>query len=75
MKDRPDSSPLLGAIACPTLVVVGEHDALTPPDVSRDMQARIAGATLEILPDAGHMSNLENPDAFNRALARFLDEV
>lgn len=75
MMDRPDSTPLLDRIACPTLVVVGERDTLTPPDVSREMQARISGATLEILPGVGHMSNMESPEAFNRGLVRFLDGV
>ena len=75
MMTRPDSAAELARIACPTLVLVGEHDELTPPEVSRDMHERIAGATLEVVPGAGHMTNLERPDVFNRALVRFLDRI
>jgi 3-oxoadipate enol-lactonase len=75
MMTRPDSTPLLSAIACPALVVGGEEDTVTPPDLSRAMQRAIRGAELVILPRAGHLSNLEQPEAFNDALARFLDRV
>ena len=67
------STPLLSTIHCPTLVVVGEEDAITPPAVSEEMQRGIAGAELVVIPGAGHMSNMEQPAAFNAALARFLD--
>lgn len=73
MMARPDSTPLLSAIHCPTLVVVGEEDTLTPPAVSLDLHARIAGAELAVIPGAGHMSNLEQPALFNQALAAFLE--
>lgn len=72
MKHRPDSSGELAGIAVPTLVLVGEEDALSPPDVARDMQERIPGAELAVLPGAGHLSNLEAADAFNAAVAGFL---
>jgi pimeloyl-ACP methyl ester carboxylesterase len=75
MMARPDSTAQLAQMQWPTLIVVGEHDVLTPPNLSRDMQAHIAGATLETIPSAGHMSNLEQPAAFNAALIRFLDRV
>ena len=75
MMSRPDSTAQLAHVQCPTLIVVGERDVLTPPNLSHDMQARIAGATLETIPSAGHMSNLEQPEAFNAALIRFLDRV
>jgi pimeloyl-ACP methyl ester carboxylesterase len=75
MMARPDSTGDLARIACPTLVIVGERDALTPPDLSRDMQKRITGAELEIVPSAGHLANLEQPDAFNAAFAAFLKTV
>jgi 3-oxoadipate enol-lactonase len=55
-----------------THVVVGEHDTLTPPALSRDMAGDIPGAELTIIPNAGHLSNLENPDVFNRAVLDFL---
>ena len=70
---RPDSLPLLPAIHCPTLIVVGDQDAITPPAMSEEMQRSIPGAELVVIPDAGHMSNMEQPAAFNRALARFLE--
>lgn len=73
LMSRPDATPLLSQIHCPTLVIVGEQDALTPPDLSRQIQQGIRGAGLAIIPDAGHMSNMEQPVAFNDVLARFLD--
>lgn len=69
---RPDSRPLLPDIHCPTLVVVGDQDAITPPVMSEEMQRLIPGAELAVIPDAGHMSNMEQPAAFNHALAQFL---
>ena len=75
MKNRPDSTDLLSAIRVPTLVVVGENDALTPPEASRAMHERIAGSRLVVIPEAGHLSNLEAPEAFNGALAEFLNTV
>jgi 3-oxoadipate enol-lactonase len=73
LMSRPDSTPLLSSIHCPTLIVVGDQDALTPPNFSHDMQRGIGGAELVVVPDAGHMSNMEQPAAFNLALARFLE--
>lgn len=75
LADRPDSLGLLPSIDVPALVVVGEHDRLTPPFESERMSADIPEATLEVIPQAGHMSNLENPDAFNQALVRFAATV
>jgi pimeloyl-ACP methyl ester carboxylesterase len=75
MRDRPDSTPQLGAIAVPTVVVVGEEDALTPPSESEGMQAAIPRATLVRLPHAGHLSNLETPEAFNAAVSAFLSTL
>ena len=69
---RPDSTPLLGTIHCPTLIVVGEEDTLTPPALSEEMHRAIAGSELVIVPGAGHLSSLEQPEAFNSALASFL---
>ena len=70
---RPDATPLLSTIHCPTLVVVGDQDALTPPAMSEDIQRGIPGAELVVIPGAGHMSNMEQPAAFNAALASFLE--
>ena len=70
---RPDSTTVLGSIHCPTLVLVGEEDAITPVKLSEEMQQAVAGAELAIIPRAGHLSNLEQPDGFNAALERFLN--
>ncbi len=71
MAKRPDSTPTLAAIACPTLVIVGEEDSLTPPAESEKMAAAVKGAKLVRIPRAGHLSNIENPEAFTKALAEF----
>ncbi len=73
LMNRPDATALLPKIQCPTLVVVGDEDALTPRAFSEDIQRGIPGAELVVVPQAGHMSNMEQPVAFNLALARFLD--
>jgi pimeloyl-ACP methyl ester carboxylesterase len=70
---RPDSTSLLSSIHCPTLIVVGEEDTLTPPAMSRDMLRAIGGSELTVIPKSGHLTNLETPSAFNAALARFLE--
>ncbi len=72
---RPDSRPLLDGIEAPTLVLVGEEDTLTPPDDARAIAAAIPDAEFLIVPEAGHMANLENPEAFNTALLGFLEKV
>jgi pimeloyl-ACP methyl ester carboxylesterase len=71
MARRPDSAPTLAAISCPTLVIVGEEDTLTPPVESEKMTAAVKGAKLVRVPGAGHMSCIENPEPFNRALVDF----
>ena len=70
---RPDSTPLLCTIHCPTLIVVGDEDTVTPPALAEEMHRAIAGSELAVIPGAGHLSSLEQPEAFNAALARFLD--
>ncbi|MGI8757833.1 MAG: alpha/beta fold hydrolase [Acidimicrobiales bacterium] len=72
MKRRPDSTPVLAGIHVPTVVVVGDQDGPSPPAVAREMQTAIPGATLAVLPRAGHLSNLEAPDAFNQVMADLL---
>ena len=74
MAARPDSTPLLPRISCPVLCVAGEEDMLTPPDVARGMAEQIPRGRAIVIPLAGHLTNLEAPDAFNDALARFLSE-
>ena len=73
MAARTDTTAMLSKIAVPTLVVVGGEDALTPPDLSKQMASKIPGAKLEVIPAAGHLPALEAPGAFNQALKPFLD--
>ena len=68
-----DQRQAIGAIAVPTLVVVGEEDPSTTPDAARFIHSQVAGSELVILPGAAHLSNVEQPDAFNAALLRFVD--
>jgi 3-oxoadipate enol-lactonase len=75
MKQRRDQTDLLSSIAVPTLVVVGESDVLAPVDVAEAMARAIPGSRLEIVPGAGHVANLENPEVFNRALSGFLSTL
>jgi pimeloyl-ACP methyl ester carboxylesterase len=72
MMARPDSADLLPTIDVPTLVIVGDEDALTPVKESRAMHEAIPGSRLEIIEGAGHMSNLERPAAFNTILSGFV---
>lgn len=72
LKTRPDARPGLAAIACPTLVLVGADDALTPLSAAEALRDGIAGASLVVIPDAGHMSNMEQPVPFALALWSFL---
>jgi pimeloyl-ACP methyl ester carboxylesterase len=75
LMSRPDSTPLLSRMTAPALVIVGDEDTLTPPSDSERMAAEIPRATLVTIPEAGHLANLEAPQAFNAAVSRFLDEV
>lgn len=70
---RPDATPLLASIHVPALVIVGAEDTLTPPSIAEQLHAAIAGSQLAVIEGAGHMPNLETPDAFNEILAGFLD--
>ena len=72
MAQRADSTELLGGISCPTLVIVGEQDALIPPAVTQDYAGRIPGVQFAVIPQAGHLSNLEQPEAFLQAIGGFL---
>ncbi len=69
---RPDSTPWLHQIRIPALVIVGEEDTLTPPEVAEAMHRAIAGSALAVIPSAGHLSNLEHPEAFTLSLSAFL---
>lgn len=69
---RPDSTLGLSGISCSTLIIVGEHDAITPPADAEAMRRAIARSTLCVVPGAGHLASLEQPAAFSRGLADFL---
>jgi pimeloyl-ACP methyl ester carboxylesterase len=69
---RPDSRPTLSAIRCPTLVLSGDQDNAIPSSQSEDMAGEIAGATLALLRDCGHLSQAERPQATAEALVAWL---
>jgi pimeloyl-ACP methyl ester carboxylesterase len=69
---RADSRPTLAAIACPTLVLVGDADRATPPDRAQEIAAGIRGATLVVVPHSGHMTSLEQPEAVTAALVDWM---
>lgn len=75
MAVRPDRRGELPSIAVPTLVLVGEHDVITPPAGAREMAAAIPGARFEIIPGAGHLAPYENPAAANRVILDFLTSL
>lgn len=72
---REDVRGELGAIACPTLVLCGSEDKLTPAKYSRDIARCIRGADLKMIENAGHSSNLEQPQVVNLAVFRFLESI
>ncbi len=69
---RADARPVLSTITCPTLVLVGDGDQLTPPKLAEEIAAGIRGAPLVVIPDCGHLSTLERPAAVNQALAEWM---
>lgn len=71
---RLDCRPLLASIRCPTLVLVGDGDELTPPALSQEIADGITGSRLVVVPDCGHLSTLERPEAVNRALIDWLQQ-
>jgi 3-oxoadipate enol-lactonase len=73
LRDRPDATLDLVKITVPTLIIVGKDDGVTPPPLTEAMSKRIVGSTLIEIPEAGHLSNMENPAAFNNAIAGFLE--
>ena len=72
---RPDSTATLGTISVPTLIIVGEDDAITPPEVAESMHRAIPSSRLERLRHAGHLSSVERPAAFSGVVAEFLDSI
>ncbi len=65
----------LRLIACPTLVIVGANDVLTPPDLAEEIAEGISGAELCVIDDCGHLSAIEQPGAVNDAIASFLQSA
>lgn len=72
MAERPDSSAMLGSIEVPTLVITGADDVIIPPAESEKMAQAIRGSQLKVIPNAGHLVAVEQPDAFNLALKEWL---
>jgi pimeloyl-ACP methyl ester carboxylesterase len=68
MANRNDFTPLLETITCPTLLVFGEDDGITPPDIGRELQRLISGSELLVVERAGHLSPLEQPEAVNEKI-------
>jgi 3-oxoadipate enol-lactonase len=70
-----DQRDRVGEINLPTLVLVGDQDTVTPPDLSRDLADRIPGAELQVLAGAGHLANIERPGDFNASVESFIERV
>lgn len=75
LASRTDTTAALASIHIPTCIIVGEHDTLTPPSDAQTMHTRITGSELHILPQAAHMSNLENTQDFNERIIPFLKKL
>jgi pimeloyl-ACP methyl ester carboxylesterase len=69
---RPDARADLPNIRCPTMVLVGDGDRLTPPKVAQEIVDLIPGSRLVVVPECGHLSTIERPEAVNRALAEWI---
>ena len=63
------------AVNVPTLVMVGDEDRITPPALSHELARLIAGARIEVVAGAGHLTNIEQPTAFNAAVDRFVENM
>lgn len=74
MATRADRTPMLAQITVPTLIITGSADDMIPPSESEAMAAAITGSKLVVIPGAGHLSNVEAPDAFNAAVREFIAE-
>ena len=74
MAEREDQTPLLARISCPTLILVGQEDPITPVADSEKMNREISGSRLIVIENASHVSNLERTEQFNEELTRFLKQ-
>jgi 3-oxoadipate enol-lactonase len=72
---RTDTTPVLSQISVPTLILVGENDTITTPKDAEEMKNKIPNSEYHLIPDAAHMSNLENTAAFNKHLFDFLEKI
>lgn len=70
---RTDARPVLPTISCPTLVLVGDSDQLTPPALAQEIAAGIRGSRLVVVPECGHVTTLERPQAVNKALTEWME--
>ncbi len=75
MARRPDSTPLLSTIACPTLVLVGQEDKLSPPEQMEALAGRIPNSRFSVIPHAGHLAPVEQPGAVTAAIEGFFDGI
>ena len=75
LRERPDSTPLLGQIRVPVLVLAGEEDQITPAAGMQEMARAIPGARFALIPDAGHLTPLEQPMTVSAALVDFLTKL
>ncbi|MGH2574401.1 MAG: alpha/beta fold hydrolase [Ignavibacteria bacterium] len=72
---RTDTTDSLEKVKIPALILVGENDKLVPPEFSKLMNEKITNSKLERIPESGHFPNLENPEAFNRAIENFIENL
>jgi pimeloyl-ACP methyl ester carboxylesterase len=75
MAERPDATPLLPNIETPSLLIVGEDDGISTPKEMQTIADAMPNARLEVIPEAGHMSPLENPESVNTAIREFLQSL
>jgi 3-oxoadipate enol-lactonase len=75
MAARTDTTESLSKISVPTLVLVGEHDTITPPAAAKTMHDRIQNSKMHIIGNAAHMSGMENPTEFNKHIIKFLKDA
>lgn len=75
LAERLDHTNQLSRISVPALLIFGEQDKVTDTNLAKKMHSKISGSALSVIPNAGHYSNLENPEAFNRILVEFVKGV
>ncbi len=75
LASRTETTEALYSIKVPTLILVGEHDALTPPSASQEIHNKIPNSEIHVIPNAAHMSNLENSEEFNKHILDFLGKL